>query len=379
MAAYFPLILDPDILVEFEFDFLMAACSAKANCHPEDKRAHFVVPFLYSGDISLQTTTLGREIPQLVEYVIRSRGLGFFPPGVESRPREQQLVTVVSVARRCGRQAHASDTGTDIKWLDPRYGWLAVTVRTRRMREFDLELGEIDAMCIGLRRFAKLQIDRTCGLRVAVTNSDGLGLDLLTLKKTMTLVFLLEDSLFRLCAPYRFLPRHGDDALRVPIMFGSNLARLSEDEQLSELQPENFAIDMDLFVPNWKSLPRGVQARLNKLWGARNPDALALLFVPCSRLSSSSFGPGAEKMSVSVKIVDYAAAIEFRMFESTLDPGLAKMWAEVCAALVRKGGQKRDEYRELLKKIPEAIMRREVIQPAEMLADLGVHETVIAD
>ncbi|KAK3317251.1 hypothetical protein B0T19DRAFT_468780 [Cercophora scortea] len=358
-----PAISRPDILVGFDFDFLLAASQPGLNHHPEDKRHCFVFPpGPPESEIQVSHQVfIARSITGLVEAGIHSPALGLKSfPGAQQRPPREPLVTVApaTLYKRPVRPPGAAGR----EWMDMRYDWLAIRVRMRPINEFDLEMGEVDAMFIALRSNLKMQIDHSCDFRVLVTHAGNLGLDLLTLKKTLTLVWLIEDLLFSLCAPYRRWRFEGALSFR-------NLTQwLTEDP--SELGPSALDDEFVLHVPTSISLPSSFRARLNRLWSTCDPEALAQI------VQALSF-------SVSVKAVDGSVALEFRMFEGTLDPGLAKMWAEVCTALVRKGGESTETYRGLLQKV---LIRARTYQSSDgcspmdsILADLGVHKTVVAD
>ena len=71
-------------------------------------------------------------------------------------------------------------------------------------------------------------------------------------------------------------------------------------------------------------------AHLSHLWSSENAARLSHLFRAPVQLG------GGTRLSVAVKEHGGSWAVEFRQHEGTLDPAMAKRWARVCVALVRK-------------------------------------------
>jgi len=71
-------------------------------------------------------------------------------------------------------------------------------------------------------------------------------------------------------------------------------------------------------------------AHLSHLWSAENAARLSHLFRAPVQLG------GGTRLSVAVKEHGGSWAVEFRQHEGTLDPAMAKRWARVCVALLRK-------------------------------------------
>ncbi|KAK0610168.1 hypothetical protein B0T17DRAFT_512467 [Bombardia bombarda] len=261
------------------------------------------------------------------------------------------------------------------RWIDRRYDWLGVEVSTPAMFEtralFDTE---IDKLCQALRSNMRLQLNRTCALHVTVSHQQPGGLHLKTLKKALSLVWLVEPLLFQMCAPYR----QGVKYCR-PVTECSELAVLGveafcggggggdddiggdddDGDTGDEIAMADTAITSSERTPSplvahipIGSLTPDQLVRLSRLWRAHNPNDVAYLMRAPNRYSDRLAVAAVRKESDHEEEEEEEIwMLEFRAHEGMLDPTLTKMWAGVCVALLKKASAPVYEYRELMVRI----------------------------
>ncbi|KAM7203174.1 hypothetical protein V8F20_004116 [Naviculisporaceae sp. PSN 640] len=278
---------------------------------------------------------------------------------------------------------HAGDEDS-IKWMDLRYQWTGVELKSRVFTEE--EMGptngseadgspcalEIRNVCAALRSNMRLQVNKSSAFQVTISQQTEGGLNLMSLKKIVTLVWILEKPLlFALCAPHR---RPGsNNSYCLPISEYSELAHGGavkfEDEFDFGGQGENHyywdgiyeryvgsaveAFRQDIFTSLGGSGPgpsssghsedgslhselETLRTHLQTLWRAKSISAV--------REMLNHHLPPNNRLSLAVKFLGFSAppsstAVEFRMHEGTLDPVLGKLWADVCMALVANATQ----------------------------------------
>lgn len=306
---------------------------------------------------------------------------------------------------------HARDEDSQT-WMDTRYRWAGVEVKSRVFMQGEMTpIGprnsslprdnesrasgedadnslcarELLNVCTALRAEMRLQINQTCAFQVTLSHQTEGGLDLMSLKKIVTLAWILEQPLlFTLCAPHR---RPGsNNQYCLPITEHSGLAHgaapVKNEFDFGGLGENNFywdnlfgryvgeaieAFRQDFFLHHpgsgpsssgqsandgnntdtWRELTvnreiNTLKEQLLLLWRVKTVGDLRVL------LNRHMLNPGratsSQRLSLAIKFLGFSApptntAVEFRMHEGTLDPVLGKMWGDVCVALVKAAVQ----------------------------------------
>ncbi|KAM7190163.1 hypothetical protein V8F33_009640 [Rhypophila sp. PSN 637] len=265
---------NPAILAGFEFEFLVAHNDEGwqgIDYHPDDTR------FLSRPDTPVQTrspkhrnglTFIERtrsspysKLLEKVEDVIREHaGLVIYssddtdyimPPGRDTI-LEVLFLNWIEPTRCVHPEFMVYSTGPDTslhvmdkesaEWMDRRYKWRGCEVKSRVFTEEEITgtptsstntvehgdkdksicLKEIARLCNALRANMRLQINHTCAMQVTLSHQQDGGYNLLSLKKILTLAWILEPMLFSLCAPHR---RDGNNKYCRPIREYSELAQ----------------------------------------------------------------------------------------------------------------------------------------------------------
>ena len=377
----------PPILAGIEWEFLVPHTDGPDH-HPDDTRWHSRPdPYLESLPDNPSTIFRRRMSPTFqtlakVEDIVRSStGLTVF-----SRLETHDKNTGMYVLQKNNvkqidhvnwlYQAHSTSADSSLhardpdskQWMDMRYDWLGIELRSRVFEEKDLNqpsprtaiaTKEITSICTSLRDTIRLQINHSCALQVTVSHQSPGGLSLLSLKRILTLLWVLEPLIFRLCAPYRQTRKYC-----LPIRTCSELSAIPLNKLLKSQTNTHPDLVPDNYIPYWEQeFTAHIGAALSALHQPPNPTTTTNmndLDLPLLRhhllrhhllhLWSANNAPTLgclirsktvpyDRLSVAIKFLGdgpITNCLEFRMHEGTLDPTLTKLWVNFCVAVVKK-------------------------------------------
>lgn len=185
-----------------------------------------------------------------------------------------------------------------------------------------------------LRRTLRFVVPRSAGFHVHLSSFDG-GVDLLTVKKMISLVLLCEGMIYQMANPWRLKSKFSESVMSALMTVQENreanaaipvLGRLKTPQELANM--ESLLKTMHEHLP-WPLRPSEMRHEaLEAVWASVRQDELRMRF---SGLAVKRKGdkPTAEDPSAGL------FTIEMRQFEGMVDPETTCAWVRFCVALFR--------------------------------------------
>lgn len=209
-------------------------------------------------------------------------------------------------------------------------------------------LAEIDRVYRKMRSSMRMHVNRTCGLHVHV----GVGhLDLLQIKKLVTVLIAFEPFLFHLVAPGRKENQFCVPLTTKSIAFTNDNQEYDNqgNEAIVNLGRNDENDEMNVWIPT-NGLSSAMRTTLRHIWNATTlahiRNELKPLFAAqksCAMLRGEQSGVD---MDGNFRPGD--PTIEFRHREASGDPVVDIRWVEMCVALVRCAQLSQGEFVDLI-------------------------------
>ncbi|TLS26862.1 hypothetical protein PpBr36_04131 [Pyricularia pennisetigena] len=189
-----------------------------------------------------------------------------------------------------------------------------------------------------LRRSLRFVVPRSAGFHVHLSSLDG-GVDLLTVKKMISLVLLCEGIIYKMANPWRLKSKFSQSVMSALLTVQESRQMDSEMAISSQLKnPQQLAVMeadrkshleiMHQHLP-WPLRPSEKRHEaLETLWTCLGPDELRLLF---SGLAVKRKGDKPTDEDPRAGLF----TVEMRQFEGMADPETACAWVRFCVALFR--------------------------------------------